>query len=92
MLDASSRNLYIALFAHLNSRGLAVLTFPFNLCANVALLSLKAAHSRSDLDEVENAANMTNDAGKRGLKECKWSSLNAQGTKTPLSHPIYTVG
>ena len=27
------------------SRGLAVLTFPFNLCANIALLSLKAAHS-----------------------------------------------
>ena len=33
------------------SRGLAVLTFPFNLCANVALLSLKAAaqHQSDDL-------------------------------------------
>ena len=25
---------------------------------------------------------------KIGLKGCKWSSLNAPGTETPLSHPI----
>ena len=26
---------------------------------------------------------------KRGLKGCKWSSLNAQVTENPLSHPIW---
>ena len=26
---------------------------------------------------------------KMGLKGCKWSSLNAQGTKNPLSHPFF---
>ena len=25
---------------------------------------------------------------KRGLKGCKWSSLNAPGTENPLSHPL----
>ena len=25
---------------------------------------------------------------KRGLKGCKWSSLNAQGIENPLSHPL----
>ena len=29
---------------------------------------------------------------KSGLKACKWSSLNAQGTQTPLSHPILKLG
>ena len=29
---------------------------------------------------------------KMGLKGCKWSSLNAPGTETPLSHPIFKVG
>ena len=29
---------------------------------------------------------------KRGFKECKWSSLNAQGTQTPLSHPFLELG
>jgi len=24
----------------------------------------------------------------RGAKGCKWSSLNAPGTQTPLSHPV----
>ena len=27
-----------------------------------------------------------------GLKGCKWSSLNAQGTETPLSHPYWEMG
>ena len=29
---------------------------------------------------------------KMGLMECKWSSLNAPGTKIPLSHPILKLG
>ena len=26
---------------------------------------------------------------KRGLKGCKWSSLNVPGTENPLSHPLF---
>ena len=26
---------------------------------------------------------------KRGLKECKWASLNTPGTESHLSHPIF---
>ena len=29
---------------------------------------------------------------KMGLKGCKWSSLNAPGTETPLSHPYWERG
>ena len=29
---------------------------------------------------------------KMGLKGCKWSSLNAPGTETPLSHPFLELG
>ena len=29
---------------------------------------------------------------KRGLKGCKWSSLNAPGTENPLSHSILELG
>ena len=28
---------------------------------------------------------------KIGLKGCKWSSLNAPGTETPLSHPYWKL-
>ena len=38
-------------------RGLAILTFPFNLCANVALLSLKGSHL--SLVEASVAVNTT---------------------------------
>ena len=31
---------------------------------------------------------MENFQNKRGLKECKWSSLNAPGTENPLSHSV----
>ena len=31
---------------------------------------------------------MGNFQNKRGLKGCKWSSLNAQGTENPLSHSV----
>ena len=29
---------------------------------------------------------------KRGLKGCTWSSMHAQGTENPLSHPILELG
>ena len=29
---------------------------------------------------------------KMGLKDCKWSSLNAPGTQNPLSHPFLELG
>ena len=32
--------------------------------------------------------NLENSQNKRGLKGCKWSSLNAPGTQTPLSHSV----
>ena len=32
--------------------------------------------------------NLENFRNKSGLNKCKWSSLNAPGTETPLSHPI----
>ena len=35
---------------------------------------------------------MENFQNKRGLKGCKWSSLNAPGTETPLSHPFLKLG
>ena len=31
---------------------------------------------------------MENFQNKRGLKGCKWSSLNVPGTENPLSHPL----
>ena len=31
---------------------------------------------------------MKNFQNKRGLKGCRWSSLNAPGTENPLSHPL----
>ena len=33
-----------------------------------------------------------NFGNKSGLTGCKWSSLNAPGTQTPLSHPILKLG
>ena len=35
---------------------------------------------------------MENLQNKRGLKGCKWSSLNTPGTENPLSHPILELG
>ena len=35
---------------------------------------------------------MENFQNKRGLKGCKWSSLNAPGTENHLSHPILQLG
>ena len=34
---------------------------------------------------------LENFQNKIGLKGCKWSSLNAPGTQTPLSHPYLKV-
>ena len=35
---------------------------------------------------------MENFQNKMGLKDCKWSSLNDQGTENPLSHPLLGLG
>ena len=35
---------------------------------------------------------MENFQNKRGLKGCKWSSLNAPGTENHLSHPLSMLG
>ena len=35
---------------------------------------------------------MENFHSKKGLKGCKWSSLNAQGAENPLSHLILELG
>ena len=35
---------------------------------------------------------MENFQNKRGLMGCKWSSLNAPGTETPLSHSVLELG
>ena len=35
--------------------------------------------------------NLENHQNKIGSKGCKWSSLNAQGTKNPLSHPLFEL-
>ena len=35
---------------------------------------------------------LENVQNKIGLKECKWSSLNAPGTETPQSHPYWELG
>ena len=59
------------------SRGLAVLTFPFNLCANVALLSLKA--TRQNEDEIPSAdvnnATAINDEGTQYTRRTYGKSL-----------------
>ena len=34
---------------------------------------------------------MENYKNKMGLKGCKWSSLNAPGTETPLSYPYWKL-
>ena len=38
------------------------------------------------MKQIENFQN------KMGLKCCNWSSLNAPGTESPLSHPILELG
>ena len=66
----------VTILDNLHSRGLAVLTFPFNLCANVALLSLKAAHT--NLEDVGNATNNTD-------------TDNVQGTRPTNIRPTHSL-
>ena len=63
-----------------------VLKLDFSLFSLLALWGNKKWPPSMKVQQIENCQN------KMGLKGCKWSSLNAPGTQTPLSHPFLELG
>ena len=57
-----------------------------------SLFSLLALRGNKNWPPSMKVKMMENLLSKSGLKGCKWSSLNVQGTENPLSHPILEVG
>ena len=64
----------------------SVLELDISLFSQLALWGNKKWPPSMKVRKRENCQN------KMGLKGCKWSSLNAQGTETPLSHPFLQLG
>ena len=60
----------------------SVLELEISLFSVLALWGNKNWPPSMKVKEIENCQN------KMGLKGCKWSTLNAPGTQTPLSHSV----
>ena len=60
----------------------SILELRFSLFSVLALWGNKKWPPSIKVQQMENFKN------KMGLKGCKWSSLNAPGTQTPLSHSL----
>ena len=71
---------------YMRSKGNNIDVHEFSLFSPLALLGNKKWSPNMKVQQMENSKN------KMGLKGCKWSSLNAQGTHSPLSHPILELG
>ena len=52
------------------------------------IFPLLALWGNKNWPQSMNVKKMENFKNKMGLKECKWSSLNAQGTENPLPHSL----
>ena len=64
----------------------SVLELHFSLFSLLALWGNKKWSPSMKVQQMENSKN------KMGIKGCKWSSLDAPGTHSPLSHPILEWG
>ena len=64
----------------------SILELDSSLFSLLALWGNKNWPPNIKVQKVENCKN------KMGLKGCKWSSLDAPGTHSPLSHPILELG
>ena len=58
----------------------------------MSLFSLLALWGNKNWPPSMKVKKMENFENKMSIKGCKWSSLNAPGTETPLSHPILKLG
>ena len=59
-------------------------------CENSPVSILALWGNKNGLPNMK-VKDLENFQNKSGLKGCKWSTLNAPGTETPLSHPYWKL-
>ena len=82
--DANSLRAH-KLYLFVSVPGLCLILFWSRMISPLLLLALWGNKNWPPSMKVKKMENFQN---KRGLKDCKWSSLDAPGTENPLSHPL----